>query len=394
MITSLPERILALPHAARAVCERIFSVRREHGRALPPLTMETWVREQFGTLEAVREQTIIRVTNRLTLESALINPLRALRMAGNGIDDIALERWIASELEGGDFADPLQRTPADVFGRITGQYCVSASNVAKYDGWHGLVVFGEGNPLRFAREHLADYLDVACCWIETVHAHDPQALYPVITWNCLPKSGASIVHGHMQVAVARGMPYARPEVWRRAAEAYAAGVPGGREADFVRNPGERSTLRDYVGDLFEVHRALGLVLHNEGGIRSFAHLAPLRNHEVVLFATENPESTEREMTTPAAVTSAARKLAEPLYAVVRGLIDWQGVRALNLGIVLPPLGPAEEDWRGFPVIARVCDRGAPLTFRNDWAAMELYGSPVITTDPFETAAALRDVLQR
>jgi hypothetical protein len=391
MIMTLPERILALPDATRAVCQRIFAVQREHGRALPPPAMEAWVREQFGALEAVREQTIMRVTNRFTLEAALINPLRARRLVRTTVDDAELERWIAAELQGGDFADPLHRTPADVFGRITGRYCVSASNVAKYDGWHGLVIFGEGNPLAFSRAHLADYLDVALRWIETAHHHDPQALYPVITWNCLPKSGASIVHGHMQIALARGLPYSRPEVWRRAAESYERVAPAAGEAGLVGHSQAHSMLRGYFVDLFAVHQTLGLALHDGSTIRSFSHLSPLRNREVVLLATAD---TEEHASAPSSVFSVARKLADPLYDVLRGLIDGQGVRALNLGIALPPLGPVDEEWRGFPVIARVCDRGAPLTVRNDWAAMELYGSSVITADPFVTAAALRDVLPR
>ena len=360
MITSLPERVAALPDAVRAACERIFAVQRGAGHMLPPPEMEPWLRERFGPLEAVREQTVVRVTNRLTLEGALFNPLRARRPAGDHVSDAALADWVAQELVGADFADPLRRTPADVFGRIEGRFCVTASNVAKYDSWHGLVVFAEGDPTRFTRAQFADYLDVGLRWLAAAHAHDPQAIYPMITWNCLPKSGATIVHGHMQVALARGAHYARPELWRRAAERYRA-----------------EWGRSYCDDLFAIHEGLGLALCDTGGVRGFAHLTPLRNREVVLFATEAGERS---------ALAVASKLAGPLYDVLRGLIDGQGVRALNLGLGLPPLAPAGEDWAGVPVIARVCDRGAPLSVRNDWGAMELYGTPVITADPFEVAA--------
>jgi hypothetical protein len=297
-----------------------------------------------------------------------------------------LEDWVAKELRGADFADPLRRTPADVFGRIEGRFCLSASNVAKYDAWHGLVIFGEGDPLRFTQEQLADYLDVALRWLAAAHAYDPAAIYPIITWNCLPKSGATIVHGHMQLALARGMHYARPELWRQVAERY-----------------HLAEGRSFFDELFDVHQALGLGLGGTGGVRAFAHLTPLRNREIVLFATEDTEGTERgasaeavpgtdtgtlHLPSASSVSSVATMLAGPLYEVLRGLIDGQGVRALNRALTLPPLGPTTEDWSGVPVIARVCDRGAPLSVRNDWGAMELYGTPVVTADPFEVAAGL------
>ncbi len=364
MIASLPERVAALPEPARAAFGRLYHMDRVHGRALPPPEMEAWLRRSFGSVEAVREQTVVRVVNRLTLESALFNPLRARRPTGEAASDAQLEEWIAEELAGADFAAPLQRTPADPFGRIEGRYSISASNVAKYDGWHGLVIFEEGHPLRFGPEQLADYLDVALRWLEAAHAHDPDAIYPLITWNCLPKSGATIVHGHMQVSLGRGMHYARPELWRRAAERYAAQQAG-------------SGLGRYFDDLAQVHAGLGLALHRTATLASFVHLTPLRNREVVLLAAGEP------------ALDAARRLAGPLYAVLRALIDRQGVRSFNLAVALPALAPAPERWDGFPVLARVGDRGPALTRRNDWGAMELYGTGTITVDPFEVAERLR-----
>src|SRR5262249_2524875 len=154
-----------------------------------------------------------------------------------------------------------------LFGRIRGRFCVSASNVAKYDGWHGLVIFDEPHPLRFDRAQVRDYLDVAFRWIAAAHAYDERAIYPIITWNCLPKSGARLTHGHMQIALTRGMHYGRVENWRRAAETYRA-----------------QTGASYVDDLFAIHQALGLAIPNPGALRVFAHLTPIRNREIVLLA--------------------------------------------------------------------------------------------------------------
>src|SRR4051812_37299292 len=107
MIESIHERIAALPEPLQRIAERLLYIDIAIGRAIPPPSMEPWVERQFGAVAAVRAQTIVTITNQLTLESALYNPLRALRPALSGGGDAALEAWIARELAEHDtFRDP------------------------------------------------------------------------------------------------------------------------------------------------------------------------------------------------------------------------------------------------------------------------------------------------
>jgi hypothetical protein len=356
-LLTLPAQIAVLPADLRDAAQRIFHVELAQGQLLPPPTMDAWIIKQFGSLAAVREQHTVSIINRLTLEGALFNPLRASRPAGTQGSDADLERWVAEELSDDMFAQPLRDTPADLFGRITGRFCVTASNVAKYDAWHGLVVLTEPHPLHFGPEHIRDYVDVALRWITAAHAADPQARYPLITWNCLPKSGATIVHGHWQIAIARGMPYVRVEAWRRAMQQYR--LEAGRE---------------YLADLAAIHALLGLDL-GLAGVHAFAHLTPLRNREVVILANPTPD--------------AAILLADAICAVLRGLIDRLGMRSFNLAIALPPRDSTIDGWHEFPMLVRIGDRGPALTSRNDLGAMELYGTGVISAVPFDVARGLQ-----
>jgi hypothetical protein len=189
------------------------------------------------------------------------------------------------------------------------------------------------------------------------------------------------------------MPYARVELWRRASTAY-----------------HGATGRSYFDDLFALHQALGLAIAPAGAhiglsTRAFAHLTPLRNREIVILAEHTGSSRgEREPRSggvdelnrpgspspllpfaPVTVSSLTTIIAH----VLRCLIDHLGTRAFNLAIALPPLGPAAEDWRDLPIVARLGDRGNPLANRSDIGAMEIYASGCITADPFEVAAALR-----
>ncbi len=377
MIETIQSRIAHLPEQRRELFAQLFDVDMTPGHALPPPEMEPWVIQQFGALTPVREQTIVKIVNRLTLESALFNPLRARRPTRPGGGDQALEEWIARELAEHDiFRDPERDTTADVFGRIRGQHCITASNVAKYAGWHGLVIFNQPHPLHFGPAQLRDYLDVALRWLAAAHARDPQAIYPIITWNCLPKSGATIMHGHMQIALTRGMHYTHIERWRRVAESYQARIG-----------------TSYFDDLFASHDDLALAIPFGAEARAFAHLTPTRNREIVLLAEqierqgdkETRRQGDKETFSPGLLIS----LSEALCHILRRLIDEQGMRAFNVAIALPPLGPTPEDWRTMPIIARIADRGDPMTTRGDLGAMELFATNVITADPFEVAAQLR-----
>jgi hypothetical protein len=358
-ITQLPELIAALPGDLRAPAEAILRVESLSGRLALTDQMRPWVERHFGAPDQVERQRIIAVTNRLTLEGALFNPLRAMRPGGARASDAELDAWVADELAGDIFADPLADTPADPFGRIAGRYCVTASNIAKYAGWHGLVIPREPHPLRFSAEQIDDYLETALRWVAAAQVADPSARYPLITWNCLPKSGATIVHAHWQIAIAHGQPYARVEAWRRAAAQY-QGAAG----------------RGYLDDLSALHEALGCGL-TVAGARAWAHLTPQRPREVVLLAHAPPH----------AGSPAARALAGAISHVLRALVDTLGTRAFNMAIALPP--PGAPGAGELPTIVRIGDRGPALTTRGDMGAMELYGTGVIAEDPLWVAAQIR-----
>src|SRR4051812_40647079 len=150
--------------------------------------MEPWIERAFGSVDAVRSQTIIKTLNRWTLEGSLFNELRARRpiesRPGSAISTL--------QGDGTDpFCQPLTGTPADTFGRVQGRLSVTASNVAKYDGLHSVVVMSEHNPLAWTRERVADAFETAQRWLAEAHREHPSAVYPFVMWNCLPRSGAS-----------------------------------------------------------------------------------------------------------------------------------------------------------------------------------------------------------
>jgi galactose-1-phosphate uridylyltransferase len=352
-ITTLNMQAAALSAEDRACFQRLFHVGVTVGKTAPSEPMSAWIEDHFGSVDAVRQQRIIKVTNLVTLEGTLFNELRARRPLESPPGSGGLEEAIRDSA-GGPFCNPEQGTPADTFGRIRGEWSTTASNVAKYDGWHGVIVFDEHHPLRFTAQQVADYIDTAQAWAQRAHEADPQAFYPFFLWNCLWRSGASILHGHAQMTLSRGMPYAQVERWRQAALRY------------------RTTYgASYFADLVTVHRALGLTL-DRGTATIFPSLTPFK---------------EKEMHIVAPALDADLKSA--IYLVLSTFVERLGVESFNLALYQPPLAATAEDWEGFPLVVRIIDRGDLNSKTADIGAMEMFGQSVVASDPFQVAAAFR-----
>lgn len=386
-IDALPEFIAALPAHERALVERIFQVVASEGELLPPVEMTPWLERTFGSVDAVRHQRIVRVTNRWTYEGTMFNALRSRRPSSGASQttqaDEAQLRERIERARGDDFCDPEHHTPADLFGRVRRPHVITASNVAKADGWHGVGIFDRHDPLAIDAPLIEDILSAVGEWTERAHAADKQAIYLFLLWNCLWRAGASLVHGHVQMTLSREMPLARVALLRDAAQRYHTETGG-----------------DYFADLVEAHRVLGLTADDGmngddgadaevagaaggGKVERFASLTPVKEREVVLIA----PTYHNGRLDPAELGG----LAEALTASIRVALDDMGVRSFNVAAYGPPLaasGIDESAWAGFPLVARFVDRGSPLSSTVDIAALELFGSSVVASDPFDVARAL------
>jgi hypothetical protein len=353
-ITNLPALISDLSPGDRDFAERILDVSTTTGRLDPPEAMHAWIEKSFGSVDRVTAQRIVKVTNRITLEGTLFNELRASRPLDTGVS-LDLDREIAAT--GGDpFCRPEEGTPADVFGRVKGEHAITASNVAKYDGFHGVVVFDDHNPLHLTPEKVAGYVSVGLEWGRKALEADPEALYPFLMWNCLWRAGGSIIHGHAQVTATRGSHYPKVASLRRTASAY-----------------KEEHHSDYFSDLHSVHDSLGLGIPLEG-VRAFANLTPLKEKELVVIGGEPGDPS----------------LSRAVGALLQGYVHDLGVRAFNVAFYMPPLGPTQEDWSEFPTVVYIVDRGDPANRTSDMGAMELYAASVVASDPFRVAEALRN----
>ncbi|MCC7104848.1 MAG: hypothetical protein IT307_06870 [Chloroflexi bacterium] len=350
-ITRLRSLAAALAPASRARFDRLLLVSESEGRLVAPPKMHAWIRSLFGSVEAVQAQRIVKTTNRVTYEGTLFNALRASR---------PIETELPAELEsivtagmGDPFCIPLEGTPADEFGRIHNDYGITASNIAKSDAYHAVIVSTEHSPLRIGREEISGHIDLGLQWGARVMTRDPAACYWFMMWNCMWKGGASILHGHTQVLATRDLHYAKVEHLRAAAQLY-----------------RERTGEDYFEDLLGAHADLGLTV-GYGSTRIMASLTPVKEKELWLVD-----------------DGLGPDLREAVYRVLHALTTRLGVVSFNLVVYRPPAVATPEDWTGFPTIVRIVDRG-PLTNKTaDVGALELYGSSVVSADPFKLIGAL------
>lgn len=446
-ITNITNLLRGVQGHPRTVFDRLFDVAEYTGELVLPAGIRDWVAEKFGDPAGVERQHIVRVTNRVTLEGTLFNALRALRPLAAG-DPAALDRLVAEHLPGCAFCRPGDKTPADTFGRLAGGGAVTASNVAKYDRWHGLIIPEEHHPLRFDPQQVAGYFALAGDWFRRVLEQpapdmEDRPRFPFLMWNCLWPAGSSIVHGHLQVTVTPGMHYPRVEHLRRSASAY-----------------RERYGSDYFDDLFLAHRVAGLALKSEE-VRVFASLTPLKEKETWVLlpgksglqhleelglwvgrvlaclretgttsfnvaayipppepgqgqageqaraqvqgekqvhgharqgaqgraqADTHAQERDHAQGNVQADTHAQERDNAQGHAQARGQTQVQA-QAQAQTQARPP-----EDWSGFPLIARVVDRG-PATGRTaDFGGMELYAASVVSADPYEVARILRPLV--
>ena len=359
-ITDLPDLVAGLQPVARQRAEGLLDITTAQGRTDPPPELTSWVERHFGSVDAVRTQQVVRVMDRWRLEGTHFAPLRSRRPL-SGESHAAFASLVEST-RGDEFCHPETGTPADPWGRVRGRRNITAANAAMYEGRHGVVIFDHHDPLAFDHALVIDMLEVGREWAERGRVEDAEACAYLLIWNCGPRAGGSIVHGHAQVLLGHEPHYAGIERLRRASLSYQAATKG--------------TL---LPDLVAVHRDLGLVVEEADGVTVFASLTPVKERELWVVGRVGMDEREPAFADAVARTAIAYR-------------DTIGVRALNLVLQRPPIDPelaARDGWELLPPVVRLVDRGDPDSRNSDIGAMELYAASVVGSDPFALAAELR-----
>eukprot|EP00760_Papus_ankaliazontas_P028843 PhM_4_TR4024/c0_g1_i1/m.47066 len=372
--TRAPEKIYDLPtflshdsNKQRAkTFQRIYEVEEHSGRMQIPDKFAQRVRSMFASypggtenLDFIEKQTVLTTSNRYTNELSMFNEVRRYRPGYAERLAPELEHKFEAMVNAsmGDKCDFCHhRVAVDVFGSIHGAHCYIASNVAKYHGWHALVVASEHHPLKFSAAAIEDYLTTAYRWFSAVRAQDPLAAFPHLMWDAGPRAAASQVHQHLQLIMTKKKYLARAEQTRLDAARYELKYPAA----------------NYWADVAAAHDAVGLAVRL-GPCAVMSSVTPIKERELIVVC----------------ASGADPSFARLLYIALRTMIDDVGTRAFSAGITFEPLMASHRESH-YPAVARIVDRGPPTETRNDVGAMEFFGSYNVGADPYHIMPFLRN----
>ena len=294
-----------------------------------------------------------------------------------------------------DFCDPLRFTATDEFGRFETAHVMTASNLFKCAGQHGLILFRRHEPLGHTWEEVEDMFKAFEWWVDkaivAASGSGCMHFYPMLVWNVLPRAGASQYHGHAQAMLTESVPPAihRWSVLRR--DAGLSIVAGhGPEMGFEG----QSISTDYLECMMRAHRRVGLareVLSPPAGgggkapgkmtgppAHVWASMTPVQDMELVVYCKEDGVNFRRAF-----------------FAALNTLTCEMGVLTYNAAVYpLAPVSRAGEMHGGRgPTVARFVQRGNMTSAASDYGSLEVFcGTKVARTDPFTLVAALDNVL--
>ncbi len=340
---------------SRKIFDRIYEEYYSIGTLTIPEGMTEWAIKQFGSIDVLEKQRLLRLRNKWTGHEVVFNSIRANRPQPK--NEPVTEEQILQEAQKPPFNDVYNLTPESFFGRVEGKHCVTASNVSMYDSWHGVLVFKQPNPLDISEEKLIDLFEVSNKWFGLVHEKDPEAKYPMFQWNCLWRAGASIAWGHTQVTLSKGTPLSavrtRKEINDRYLKEFGVG---------------------YFDDLFILHKELGLGF-DAGNMRVILPMDATKEREFMILS-----------------DTFGNDEARLLYQILAQYKTLYDVNSFNIAGYLHPIGKRAY---GLPVILRGIDRGALHAKNSEYGIMEVLAEvDVVTIDPFASVEAVRTACDR
>ena len=100
-----------------------------------------------------------------------------------------------------------KETPEDKFGRLENNFAITALNISQAAPYHSLIIFKKHNFTELTIEDFGGAYDLAKTWFEKAKSFDKQIKTQLFIWNQGFRSGASKEHPHWQIFSFHHHPY-------------------------------------------------------------------------------------------------------------------------------------------------------------------------------------------
>ncbi|GFR87258.1 hypothetical protein ElyMa_006071600 [Elysia marginata] len=218
--------------------------------------LKHWLGDSDELLQQAYNQEVIHVVSEYTREHTIFNSLRDKRpvLPPAESEDEYFNKLLAETAKNCDFCNYKENTAEHIFGRLESKHSFTASNAFKLDTLHALVAPKKHDPLHWTLEEFLDLFGLVGSWLKKAHAYYPNAKFPSLIWDVLPKCGASQVHPHLHVMLDPERYHGQIEAWREGAEDY-----------------DRDHGNNYFTDMVNIYSALNLTVAR-GSAVAFANL--------------------------------------------------------------------------------------------------------------------------
>ena len=303
-----------------------------------------WLKSSNNAEAEFQNQVISTVYNKWTRSMTSRNPLRRKKPRIATADN--LNRLLQNQSsQDCDFCRG--KYAKDIF--LDNTRASVGANAFKLQDYNALFIFKEHNPLKLELQDYSSIFQLANQWFKLAagtskEGHDQ----PTISWDSLPPSGGSQIHGHMHGFLGRGSGLGRFRGYEDARQLYH----------------QVHTASDFTQDFINVHVALGLAFR-VGALTILSPLDPICNHELMIFSPQVDDS-----------------FAEMVYLLHRTFIDELQELSWSSAMTWPNQGDLAK------LVIGARSDNHPIT------SMELYLFSSVTSNPYETIDAVQRTLQR
>jgi len=282
--------------------------------------------KNFENFSDFQKQELIFIKDKVLNKEAVFNLSRKIRPQPK-------EEKITKE-DYDPFCDPQNLTPIDELGRLENESAITASNLSKMADYHSLVIFKKHNLTEINEKDFVSIVDLAYQWFEKIKNFDNEIRIRILIWNYHYRSAASILHPHFQVLAYKDLPL-KIKFYQERLKEY-----------------QEKYQSKYFDDYFRIAQELNLAKEKDN-FRIWISLTPEKENGLNFYGNLNNGS-------------------QFLWHILKRLLE-TGTESFNLFYNL-------ELGYGFFV-----DRGEINKKNSDFGALEIFGLPVVSFDPFKLA---------
>jgi len=235
------------------------------------------------------------------------------------------------------FCNYQNETPFDELGRLENEFSVIVGNLSKMADYHSLVIFKKHDFDKLEENDFISAINLAKSWFQQIKNFDKEIKTEILIWNYHFRSGASILHPHLQLLAYIDIPLKVERLKEKLANY------------------QKKYNNDYFEDYFYLTSKANLG-KEENNLKIWVSLTPEKENGVNFYGD---------------IFQGAKILWQTLKKFLNS-----GVQSFNLFYLLD-LG------YGFFV-----DRGEINKLNSDFGSLEIFGIKIVSSDPVKLAEVL------